>query len=216
MKYTIPTLFSLACASLSLSHASTFVTYDGSAAASTLSSYVTSSYTATNTGATNVNFTDSYYADALSVGSTMSSSDIYVSFTITATNLGANESIDITSTSFDYNTFQLQDPFFGNVSMYVDSGSGYGAAVVSATGVENPAATTYFSTLTDATTYSLANGESLTFGFSFEDISTSTARFHMIDNFTVEGDVNLVPEPTSAALLGLGGVALLTRRNRRA
>ncbi len=145
----------------------------------------------------------------------MSSSDIYVSFTVTAQNLGATETIDINSTSFDYNTFDLVDPFFGNVSMYVDSGSGYGAAVASATGVENTGSAYYFSTLSDATSYSLSNGDSLTFGFSFEDASGSSARIHMIDDFTLDGNVNLVPEPTSAALLGLGGLALLTRRSRR-
>jgi len=213
MKYTTSVLLALACGSVA--HAANLLTYDGGTTASTISSYLTASYTAPNTGQADADFTDSYYVDALAVGSALSSSNIYVSVTVTAANLGATESIDINSTSFAYNTFQLQDPFPGSFAMYVDSGSGYGAAVVSATNVENAASTDYFSSNSDNTTYSLSNGDSLTFGFSFADASSSASRFHMIDDFTLDGNVNLVPEPTSAALLGLGGLALLTRRSRR-
>ena len=57
-------------------------------------------------------------------------------------------------------------------------------------------------------------GDSLEVRLYFSDSSTSTTRFHRLDAATVNATVTPVPEPSSAALLGLGALALILRRRR--
>jgi len=43
---------------------------------------------------------------------------------------------------------------------------------------------------------------------------TANTNVYRFDDLTLTGTVNPIPEPTSAALLGLGGIALISRRKR--
>jgi len=68
---------------------------------------------------------------------------------------------------------------------------------------------TLSSSLSDTT---LAAGESAVFTFNFSDTTGSGTSLSLIDNVAFQGAV--IPEPSSFALLGLGGLALLARRRR--
>ncbi len=62
----------------------------------------------------------------------------------------------------------------------------------------------------------LSNGAVVTINMEFTDDSALTSEWHYLSNMIVEGTVigTAVPEPTSLALLGLGGLALVVRRKR--
>ncbi len=62
----------------------------------------------------------------------------------------------------------------------------------------------------DLTDTTLGNTESAVFTFAFSGGSTNNSS--IFDNIAFEGAV--VPEPSSAALLGLGGLALILRRRK--
>lgn len=69
---------------------------------------------------------------------------------------------------------------------------------------------TLSSSLSDTT---LAAGESAVFTFDFSDTTGSGSSLSLIDNVAFQG-TEVIPEPSSFALLGLGGLALLARRRR--
>ena len=63
----------------------------------------------------------------------------------------------------------------------------------------------------------LTNGDTVTIGFFYESTSaTNTSanpgRLYNLDNIVVNGEI--VPEPSSSALIGLGGLVILSRRRR--
>ncbi|MFK7910123.1 MAG: PEP-CTERM sorting domain-containing protein [Akkermansiaceae bacterium] len=60
----------------------------------------------------------------------------------------------------------------------------------------------------------LAAGESATFSWAadYSGIPPATTRRLRVDNFAISGEV--VPEPSTTALLGLGGLALILRRRK--
>ncbi|MEM7453000.1 MAG: PEP-CTERM sorting domain-containing protein [Planctomycetota bacterium] len=60
---------------------------------------------------------------------------------------------------------------------------------------------------------SLASGSSVDFRFYFVDNSTSNPRIHRLDDVTIT-TVNQIPEPASAALLGIGAIGFVLRRRR--
>ena len=68
---------------------------------------------------------------------------------------------------------------------------------------------TLSSFLSDTT---LGNTESAIFTFAFTHTAGTGANSAIFDNIAFEGAV--VPEPSSAVLLGLAGLALLLRRRR--
>jgi len=138
------------------------------------------------------------------------STSVSNTITFTATGLSATESITLNDIEFAYGLYAMAAGYDAAMNLYVDSGSGYGSAIASG-GVGNTGVKTA------TTSYTLNNGDSLTFGFAFSDTAGgTTGRAHLIDDFVLNGTVNLdtVPEPTSAGLLGIGGLALLARRKR--
>lgn len=56
--------------------------------------------------------------------------------------------------------------------------------------------------------------ETVEFRFLLGDDSGATSRIHVLDNIKLNGTVTAIPEPTTAALLGLGGFALILRRRK--
>jgi len=87
-------------------------------------------------------------------------------------------------------------------------GSAYGAQIVLP---DTPASNSGTNTFTESRTLG-AGTYSLTIK---ADRNTSTAGNNLgIDNLSLNGTVTAVPEPSSAALLGLGGLALILRRRK--
>jgi len=129
--------------------------------------------------------------------------------TFTATGLSATESIDLSDIEFSYLRYAVGDGYSPIMNMYIDTGSGYGA-------VAHTADSTTSGAQAVTTSYTLLEGESITFGFAFADTADSATRIHLIDNFVLNGTVNLdtIPEPSSCALIGLGALSLLSRRKR--
>ncbi|MEP2776265.1 MAG: PEP-CTERM sorting domain-containing protein [Luteolibacter sp.] len=60
------------------------------------------------------------------------------------------------------------------------------------------------------------NLSTITIRIAYDDrqSNTGSASATRLDNWTVNGSVNAIPEPSSAALLGLGGLALILRRRK--
>lgn len=65
-----------------------------------------------------------------------------------------------------------------------------------------------------STDFLLADGDSLTFFLVGSQNSSSDTRSWEFDNISISGTTIPVPEPSSTALLGLGGLALLLRRRK--
>ena len=70
---------------------------------------------------------------------------------------------------------------------------------------------TLSSDLTDTT---LAAGESAIFTIAFSTTTGSGSSLSNIDNVAFQGTAVVVPEPSSTALFGLGGLALILRRRK--
>ncbi|MGJ8657748.1 MAG: PEP-CTERM sorting domain-containing protein [Akkermansiaceae bacterium] len=65
-----------------------------------------------------------------------------------------------------------------------------------------------------STDFLLADGEALTFFLVGTQNSSSVTRAWEFDNISISGTTIPVPEPSSTALLGLGGLALILRRRK--
>jgi len=212
--------FSIATAALLVaSHAAVFSTWDltasGLGAASTTSSAPGFSATAATAGAglSSANFLGNGFGGEENDGLLDSSPDLatviadgqYLSFSVTT---GANE--EITTLTFDYainvlarssNTVALMS----SVDGFVD-----GNEVATFTnGTQDSTASVSF----DVSAYSNEVGpvEFRLYLYGKEP-SANAASGTYLSNLTLNGTV--VPEPTSAALLGLSGLALITRRKR--
>lgn len=59
----------------------------------------------------------------------------------------------------------------------------------------------------------LVAGENYTYRISMQR-NSGTFMFVTLDSLSLEGDITLIPEPSSTALLGFGAVALMLRRRR--
>jgi len=130
-----------------------------------------------------------YWTSAAMTSGDSSSSNIHSTLTFTATGLSPGESIDITGLSFDYIRTVLNGSF-PKMNVYVDSGAGYGPSVLL---VDDSPATTYQLDPQSISTFvSLEEGDSVTFGFSFEDIHGLPQRTHLIDNVVLNGTFDLL------------------------
>ncbi len=131
-------------------------------------------------------------------------------FTVTIT-ADAGFQFNLTSINFDFGGKS-------DTTAYVTNGVVYSGGVT----LHDEA----FSVVTGGgTSYDTGNSDSLA-AASFQGVTSATFTFanydntgvasntNRWDNITIEGDVVAVPEPSSTALLGLGGLALILRRRK--
>ena len=76
-------------------------------------------------------------------------------------------------------------------------------------GTSDPASNSGTDVLADFNDFTLTNGDDYILRFQVSSNANSGNNF-ALDNFSLNGSI--IPEPSSAALLGLGGLALLLRR----
>ncbi|MDB4406051.1 PEP-CTERM sorting domain-containing protein, partial [bacterium] len=133
-----------------------------------------------------------------------------IRFTYTVIGLAAGESLGIDSVTIDLNA----DNQFGT-QRYVLNDTNTDTRIPLPSGVESSDTLT---TLSQAGTISgLMNGDLLTFRFSLRDGGgqTNAAEEFVVDNFTVNGTIAAVPEPSGAILLAMGAICTISRRTRR-
>lgn len=153
--------------------------------------------------------------------------NFYHSFTLTVDGLGAGQTLDLTSLTYDY---FITSPSNGSASLNYFTGiysPTTGIADLSGKlggysfiGLTQTADSDVVNDVVDLTSANgvagsaftgLGNGSSVEFRIYFGDTSSSNGRIHRIDNLEVNGTV--VPEP-GATLLGAFGLTLLLRRRR--
>ena len=131
-------------------------------------------------------------------------------FTITIPNLGAN-TLDLTSIFFNYGT-RGADTAPANFTV---SSNLAGGTITPNTATHAAVAnTSSTATMVLAGTFTGLNNTAITFTLadSAGGSNNSTAMYTWIDNVTLTGTVNVIPEPSAALLGGLGLLALLRRR----
>jgi len=143
-----------------------------------------------------------------------STANPYFEFSFTVAGLATGETLTLDSFTYDYGTLSGQSAFTRSVES--DLGGSL-ASFYSASGNSDGAFTandTLLSTAFSAAERTLENGDTVTFRMQFTNGTSSGSRYHLIDDLTLTGTVNAVPEPSAVALLGLGGLALIARRKR--
>ncbi|MDQ8195648.1 PEP-CTERM sorting domain-containing protein [Coraliomargarita sp. SDUM461004] len=194
--------------------------FTGDSAASSDSS-IYSSLTAFNVGvgsisgelvsATGADVTQSGDVDPAGTGAR------YQSFTLTVTGLGAGETLDLTSLTYDYTVIQ---PLNFAVGLY-SSVDGFASAAAQLDGVDTdldystPQAFNQTVTLSAGDFSGLENADTVEFRFYLADGSSSTSRYHQLDNIVLNGTVNAIPEPSMLGLVGVVGLAAFSIRNRK-
>jgi hypothetical protein len=144
--------------------------------------------------------------------------DDYFFFTVTA---DVGQTLNLTSLVFDFGaSTQTNGNFAYNLTTYIQSSvGGLGSsdpslASRSFTRPGNSTGSLTTVTAIDLTGASFQGLNSITFEFSVGDDLNNTNSIARFDNFALEGSVAAIPEPSSTALLGLGGLALILRRRR--
>lgn len=146
----------------------------------------------------------------------------YVYFSLTSTP-GAGNALDLSSLSFDYGVSVATTDttgFQGAAQLFYQVNGGGFSPVGSRHDRTVPAGAAGFFTGFTNNSVSLAGlpellpGDVIDFRLSFGDNSgaASTQKGHYIDNVIVEGVSVVVPEPTTLAMLALGGFAFGRRR----
>ena len=211
MKNTI-LLTTLSLGMIASSQAAILADLTGVTADDTISSYLSVAYT----GNVGVNTADAGgYSDAGFWSSSDQTHGAGATNTITFTvsGLATDEAISLSSVNFDF-----IPAFFSGTDVQLAVLTGTSAASLTTTAYDtgvisvtsNPETFAQSFAITD----SLQNGDTLSFGFDFSNSFVNVARTQVVDNFVLNGDIVTVPEPSSAALLGLGSLALLARRKR--
>ena len=144
----------------------------------------------------------------------------YHSFTI---DVASGFQMDLTSLTLDAGYSMSATDFGGKImtqSLLTSVGGFSGAAVVGSissdlTAYPGSSATMVYKPwvidLNDAAFQGLTG--STEFRFYMTDNSSKPGR-HRMDDFVLNGEISAVPEPSCAALLGLGGFSLIMRRRR--
>jgi hypothetical protein len=128
--------------------------------------------------------------------------------------VSAAQEIDLTSLTFNYDAILPAQFTFGvytSKTGFTAVGSGDHLL-----GLLTNTASSYSTPLDLSGIGSLQNltNETVEFRFLLGDDSGATSRIHVLDNIVLNGDVTAVPEPSSTALIGLGGLALILRRRK--
>ena len=226
-----------ACVAMSHSHAAVIAEYDFNTDlnASTADSNITAGAVTSGAGISGAGnsgrsgVTDSLFALAsatstasISVGTAIANDDY---FSVT---LGADVGyyMDLDSITLDYGYTRngaifgdkdLKAYIFSSFTGFADAGDILGDLVITTTVSDNslqyPGALPNLTVDLSAFDYVWSGGE-IEFRIYLSDTSNSNGYVHRIDNVTLNGTVAVVPEPSTTALLGLGGLAVLLRRKR--
>lgn len=235
MKTLYTTFFATACLAMSHTHAALIAQYDFNTDlnASTEDANVTAGAFTSGAGIAGDSgrstITNSLFALAsatsttsISVGTAIAADD-YFSVTVGA-NSGYYMDLDSITLDFGYtrNGGQFGDKdlkayVFSSFTGFVDAGDILGSEVIQTTvdnnSLQYPGGSPSLTVDLSAYSYVWSGGE-IEFRIYLADTTNGTAYVHRIDNVTLNGTVAVVPEPSSTALLGLGGLAVLLRRKR--
>ena len=127
---------------------------------------------------------ESYWVSAAQTSTSATVSDILLEFAFTGQNLADDDSIDLTTLSFDLGRHSLMNsnPV---LQVYLDTGDGYGDSIYTSTEVSGitPHRIILRETLT---------GESyVKVGFAFSDVHGLSSRTHYVDNLVLNGSFDL-------------------------
>ena len=236
MKIKIQYIASLAaaCVAMSHSHAAVIAEYDFNSDlnASTADANITAGAVTSGAGISGSgrsSFSNSLFAKAgatsttiISVGTAIANDDY---FSVT---MGADSGyyMDLDSITLDYGYTNNAAPFgvkdlkayvFSSFTGFVDASDILGSKFIQTTVDDNslqyPGGSPSLTVDLSAYSYVWSGGE-IEFRIYLADTTGNDAYIHRIDNVTLNGVVAAVPEPSSTALLGLGGLALMLRRKR--
>ena len=236
MKIKIQYIASLAaaCVAMSHSHAAVIAEYDFNSDlnASTADANITAGAVTSGAGISGSgrsSFSNSLFAKAgatstttISVGTAIANDDY---FSVT---MGADSGyyMDLDSITLDYGYTNDGAPFgvkdlkayvFSSFTGFVDAsdilGDKFIQTDVANNSLQYPGGSPSLTVDLSAYSYVWSGGE-IEFRIYLADTTGNDAYIHRIDNVTLNGVVAAVPEPSSTALLGLGGLALMLRRKR--
>jgi len=133
--------------------------------------------------------------------------------------VGADTETTLDSFTFDYtNDIGTGNSNFGIAFYASTDGTNYTLIGDETTGGLDSVVTNLSMDLTSFNAgASYTTGDTLYFGFSVYDATSLSTRYHYIDTLRLKGTevvTATVPEPSAIALLGLGGLALFSRRKR--
>ena len=236
MKIKIQYIASLAaaCVAMSHSHAAVIAEYDfnSNLNASTADANITAGAVTSGAGISGSgrsSFSNSLFAKAgatsttiISVGTAIANDDY---FSVT---MGADSGyyMDLDSITLDYGYTNDGAPYgvkdlkayvFSSFTGFVDASDILGSKFIQTDVADNslqyPGGSPSLTVDLSAYSYVWSGGE-IEFRIYLADTTGNDAYIHRIDNVTLNGVVAAVPEPSSTALLGLGGLALMLRRKR--
>lgn len=169
-----------------------------------------------NTEARESSITDDHGFAAGDMHAYQSFSDSQSTMSVTIS-VDDTHSLDLSSISFLYGVYHFKSNLDASYTLTsslggIDTNSTNALSAIGNTLVSD----TYTSTL-GASLQNLTDTD-VTFTWAFaNDAGASVAiadRGHVMDNIVLNGTISAVPEPSSTALLGLGGLALILRRRK--